>query len=492
MKKRVVTVWILGLFLVLASCDRWLDTSTENKVPIDKALLERQGFIEALAGIYKQMGREELYGRELEFGLLDVLAGYWEIGPDHPYEAAYQYNYDVPSVKSKIVAIWSGLYSCIRQCNLLLEHMDNIENDPYHDIIKGEILGLRAYFHLELLRIYGPVISEKSGLDSPSIPYYEDSTKKQQPILSSRECLTKIEYDLQAAKKLLSKDPIIVLGREGNGNNSIDPYENSLIDRRGIRMNLYAVLALLARKSQWEADMQTAKARAEELIDLLTKSRTVYFTPKEVRLSLSDQVFSDRRLSCENIFGLYIEDIMSKTSPYFNFSSDSMLRPDYYYLMKRKFEEGTGSKDDYRWRLWRPDKYPFLKFIPSQLNEDIDEKVRAREFEVSLINLSEVYFIAAEAYLSKDVTKALDLVNIVRLNRDLPPVKFAPGQMTTEQVRKLFLDEICREYIGEGYVFLLHKHLAYGVYRFGGIQMLPGSIFQFPIPSVEYAKNIDK
>src|SRR6478735_5680483 len=100
-----------------------------------------------------------LYGANLSYSMIDILAQRYEnkaATSDNYYNMA-RYNYSTFS--GGISAIWSQQYAAIAQCNFIIENTDKqrsvLTNEEY-GIIKGEALGMRAFLHFDLLRLFAP------------------------------------------------------------------------------------------------------------------------------------------------------------------------------------------------------------------------------------------------------------------------------------------------------------------------------------------------
>ncbi|MEH6305819.1 RagB/SusD family nutrient uptake outer membrane protein [Olivibacter sp. CPCC 100613] len=479
MRTRVI-IGVIVLLTSIFSCKKWVETKSDESTYVVDVLTDREGFSRALAGIYYKMGSATLYGRELEFGMLDVMVGYWKINKQHEYYPDYNFDYHSLSSERRIAGIWSGLYRAIHDCNVILDQVDKIKSDPYYDLIKGEALGLRAFLHLELLKLFGPIIKQE-GLDTRAIPYYSSSSREVQEFLSSRACFALMEQDLQAAKILLKADPIITRGREADGNHVGDRY-NSLIDRRGIHLNYYAVLALLARKAQWEGNMGEAAVRARFLLDQLGDTQAVRF------IAPSEAIGGNIRFTKENIFGLYINDMDEVTEDYFpsgDIAPNRALPLDFNSFLIYLYAKDTGTSTDLRVSAWGMFSVFLQKFMaPTMTASGYDPDL----YEAQIINLPEIYFILVEAFLDRDLEKGLNYLNTVRRARQLPELKFS-DKWTKEKLAENLLDEVRREYLGEGYLFTYYKHLNHTIYRSTGSIDPDRKIFMLPIPVEEQQLN---
>src|SRR5690606_29749210 len=112
-----------------------IDRLYENELFVD-----RYGFESALSSVYNSLGSNALYGRELKFGFLETLVGSYNniTATGHRYYRHNRHEYTFPATQSSINGIWSGFYNSINQLNIILNNVDNISTDPYHDLVKGE------------------------------------------------------------------------------------------------------------------------------------------------------------------------------------------------------------------------------------------------------------------------------------------------------------------------------------------------------------------
>ena len=59
---RIKRIWILGLLLIGASCNSWLDVAPEDQIMEKDLFEEREGFLMALNGVYLNMNSSSNYG----------------------------------------------------------------------------------------------------------------------------------------------------------------------------------------------------------------------------------------------------------------------------------------------------------------------------------------------------------------------------------------------------------------------------------------------
>lgn len=165
--KKIYTICCLWAVVLLSSCSNWLDLKPYGKVEADKMFETEQGFIQTLTGTYLLLTDPSAYGYELTGGFPDEIVHYWKEQSEF-----YNFNYKDASVVGRLDATWAQLYEAIANTNLLLDHLEG--RDPsefdHYQLIKGEALGLRAYLHLDLLRLYGRAERRRHAAESHSLP----------------------------------------------------------------------------------------------------------------------------------------------------------------------------------------------------------------------------------------------------------------------------------------------------------------------------------
>ena len=84
------------------------------------------------------------------------------------------------------------MYNIIANINNFLKYIDKnrsvIKTGKYYELMKGEALGLRAFLHFDLLRLFGPVYSENPT--GKAIPYRVSFDLKATPVLPADQVIT--------------------------------------------------------------------------------------------------------------------------------------------------------------------------------------------------------------------------------------------------------------------------------------------------------------
>ena len=323
MKSKIYYI-ILSILLSLTSCNSWLDVTPQGQMEATDMLSSEKGYNSALGGVYYTLSSSSMYGKELSYGMMDLLAQYWDISNNtsHSYYKLSQYDYKDANAISKFNAIWKGFYSAISQCNLIISSIEkNRSSIKYSELIEGEAYGLRAFAHMELFRMFGPVIKSEADLDKPAIAYRTELNTEAQKFESGREILAKVNTDLTKALELMKDDPIKTIGRKGDLNTSQLDY-NEVVNRRGSRMNYYGVLGLLARLEQLRLNQDQAYIYAKRVIDEVEETKAITLIDKTNIESTVDS-WKDLNYSCEMLFSLYTNNLYEMTNAVFYMDGES-------------------------------------------------------------------------------------------------------------------------------------------------------------------------
>ncbi len=284
MKKKIfrnLGQWLsYSLILCCSACNDWLDITPQAQVNDKKIFETPEGFQAVVNGIYVGAASDYLYGGELSYRFVDLLSQYYDNSvTSHNYYALGTFNYSDQKIKPITEKIWQELYFCIANCNILLQNLNKISSDffpvGYHyDMIKGEALALRAFFHLDLLRLYVPApIVQENVL---AIPYVDVYSNQITPHMTTQVVLEKIIRDLKEAKILLKTGDPICFDKELFMSTDMNykfgqPYgDDYFASYRVYRMNYYAVCGLLARVYAYRNqgnDLKEAYNNAQEIIE---------------------------------------------------------------------------------------------------------------------------------------------------------------------------------------------------------------------------------
>ncbi|MBQ8502479.1 MAG: RagB/SusD family nutrient uptake outer membrane protein [Bacteroides sp.] len=436
MKKISLLIHIIPL-VILSSCESWFDISPKSELKANDLFENSQGFRDALIGCYGSMATQDLYGGQLTMTYLDVLAQYYSTAGTtlNKFEYAFAYNYTEAKEESRKDAIWKNGYNVIANLNSLLGRIDE-KKDIFaigeYELFKGEALGLRAYIHLDLLRLFAASPAMENGSTRRAIPYVDKYTNELFECLTTEKVLNRIVDDLEEARILLEKvDPYGPKHADYDLENLTDVWKG-----REYRMNYYAATALLARTLLYRnaaGDKATAYNYATEVI-----SSGLF-----PLISGSDLSSQDRNgFTQENIFSLEyngLKDEIADTYFYTSNTSSNFLAINRSTLNKI-FPSSLDM--DYRWQWWIENsgsynliaKYNYSKRIP-------------------LLKIGEMFLVATEAASTLD--EANDYFSQLQYHRGLPET-----ELTAENLQEMLLAEYAKEFLGEGQLFYAYKRMA--------------------------------
>ena len=110
--KIYIQIMILLSLLSLSSCKDWLNLQPEGEATSDKLFTTGDGYRSVLAGVYEAMASRNLYGVELQFGLVDCMSRQytwaWKYGEEgtNMYKIARNYDYYNSALRPTIDNIW--------------------------------------------------------------------------------------------------------------------------------------------------------------------------------------------------------------------------------------------------------------------------------------------------------------------------------------------------------------------------------------------------
>lgn len=429
---------VLAGLLMAGGCARWLDVKPYDKIAEEELLQTEEGYMKLLNGIYIELNRDMLYGASLSVEMIEIMGGAYAVGTDNSvwgnYRDLSEYDYGTLYWRARLNETWNKAYSLILNCNLLLAGIDAdrelFTGDNYR-MVKGEALALRAMLHFDMLRLFGPVYSRNPH--QKAIPYYKAYSITPNDLLPASEVAGLILHDLLEARILLANDPV----RENGG------------DYRNLRLNYFAVSALLARSSLYFGDKEDAYRYAKELIGAVEDGIFPFVDRALVTGSPDDP---DRIFSSEVIFALS----HSQRNTLFKSYYDPSRIPNYVFRMDNDlmsnivFGGGAmtgGNQDDYRYRVnWvatGANRY-FYKY------SDMADVGDIRNTMIPMLRIGEMYLIAAECQ-SDDIAAGTSYVNVLRSNRGVNNI-----QELTYDILKY---EYIRELYGEGQLFYMYKRM---------------------------------
>lgn len=489
MKKGIIYSGILSFCVLLSSCNSWLDVEPKTEIKGDKMFENESGFKDALIGCYMLMAESSLYGKEMTVCFLDVLAQQYELTTSNNYKNASEYNYE--NTTSIVDGIWQKTYRIIANINYLLEMLEerkDILHPTNYAIIKGEAIGLRAFLHFDLLRIFGwgNLVNEPANLEKLCIPYVTEYSKVLTKQSTVKEILSYIHKDLDIADQLLNEYDSY--GTAVKNDEYELPNNDGFYTNRRNRFNYYAVKATQSRVYMWEGKYQEALNAIE---DLFVKNELVSWVNPDNSIHVEENL-RDLSYTVEHIFNLDVNNMYESLRPYvekYQIKTDFSVsdNQNYFYITKANGEllyeiaDGTGLSDfRYTRGLDKTDAtaWTFLKFY------EATESKSPGKNKMPLIRKPEIFYNAAECYNKLgDTPKAIETLNRVRVARGILYEKNLPNTLSSEEVNTEIQKEWKKEFIGEGQMFFYYKRLGLTI---PNASLAPSDrLFVLPLPEEE-------
>ncbi|WP_443937236.1 RagB/SusD family nutrient uptake outer membrane protein [Pedobacter sp. MW01-1-1] len=442
MKKNYIKLIATLLVLLFGSCKKFLDVQPEDKVLEDQLFTTQKGINTALNGLYVNLGKNDLYGDNLTLSTMDILAQRYNLSSTHALYKIATYAYTDAPATTKFSAIWTQAYANILNINAFLENLDKypgVLDAKTEALYRGEVIAMRAFLHFDLLRIYGPRYSTADSTKQ-SIPYYESSQSKVNPLLPANQVMQKVLTDFARAEALLSADPIITAGVNAATSTGNADFTKS---SRNLRLNYYAVKGLQARALLYRGDKVSALEAAKVVIQ-----KADYFKWTTTANALTEKVNPDRIFSTEMIFGTMNTQLYTRYTALFDpaVNDQNILAP----ATTRLTAVFESNESDYRYNLnWQIPTTGIKAYKTFYKYADVVDKTKTFRFYIPILKISEMYYIAAEC--EPVAATGITQLNVVRFNRGLTNLA------ATVNVNTELQKEYQKDFFGEGQLFYYYK-----------------------------------
>ena len=497
MKK--IHILLLVAMLGLTACNNWLDVEPKTSIPTDKQFSSESGFKDALTGVYIKLGSATLYGADLSYGYIDELGALYTGYPGYEtsavFDQSFVYDYD-NKFKSKKNAIYADLYNVIANVNNIIGYTETKRNvlvtPRYYETIRGEALGLRAFLHFDLLRLFGPIYKEEPN--AKAIPYRTTYNRVPTPVLTAQAVVEAVLKDLHEAESLLkTSDPLDFFT---DTDDEEYKQKNGFLVNREFRMNLFAVKAMLARVYCYKGDAESkalAVKYAREVIDANEHFKLID--------AQSAANYNSIRYS-EQIFGISIHEL-DKLLTANHMDAQSKRSDMHYTTSESNFNEfyetaGAGVTD---WRklpemfelTGSSDVVAFCRKYNQKPLKEAYGYVGANA--IPLIRLPEMYYIVAEC--EPNAQKSVDALNAVRFARgisftdeirtehyDDPEPMPGVSRTQTKRINEI-MKEYRKEFFAEGKLFFFLKAHNYETWLGCAVKSMAKAQYQIPLPDGE-------
>ncbi|MGL5682599.1 MAG: RagB/SusD family nutrient uptake outer membrane protein [Marinifilaceae bacterium] len=470
-KNYILLIAIVGI--ICSSCEQWFDVSPKSDVKEEDLFKNQSGYSDVLTGVYTLMTHSDLYGRELSYGFVDVLAQYYYpiSNKEHSYYNARLFDYTLAQEENRLANLWSKGYKAISNINILLKNIDvnaNVfQSSAHYKLVKGEALGIRAFVHFDLCRGFG----ELPSVGVKGIPYVKEFSNVAVASSTLADTYNQLLEDINNALVLLKEvDP---MGPNYDDLKSLLE-EDDLFAKRTTKINYYALCVLKARVALYFGDLATARDACTEL---LPQSGCELPAPIQLATSLSE---SDKLFEKEILFRLTMKEQKESVSPYFG---DKAKENGVSGKTALAFPE---AKKEELYTLLNPNDVDFRRntwYIDLDANYYTSKKLTNVDY-IPLIRISELYLIMAE--VASTPTERLDYLNKIRAHRGLSALD------NIEDLDVQRFAEYKKEFMSEGQMFFYFKRLAQtsiGVFRTEKLADINKAyIWPIPVAEQEYGK----
>lgn len=454
--------------MLTVSCDSFLDITPVGQIKRDDLLKTPEGIEDAMYGAYASLRSNNLYGKELTFSTVEMMANTMLCSGNEKNEAIGRLDYEHSSVVELFASIWTEMYKNISNVNSVLNSplIDTDEPAYPYNIYKGEALGLRAFMHFDLVRLFCKQITLHP--DAAGIPYATEFSLKTPNLESLSENYVHILDDLYEAERLLADE---------------HKYENesAYMQDRQIHFNLHAVRATIARVLLTMGNKQEAYAYAKKVIEdsgCELKGKTEVLNDLAGILSQKETIFGVYHAGFFPVVYEYLQQTVSFHS--LNLRGDFMkayennlvgkdFRVEAYFT-----EQDNGGSSIYRLSKFT-DIYE-LKNMTAQRPEGLI-------LGINMIRLPEMYYIAAECLLETAPDSALVYYDAVLEHRGITP--YSQREVSTALTQEMINEERFKEYIGEGMTFYEMKRQGLPITSYDGETVYTSDKFVVPIPDEE-------
>jgi len=472
MWKGILPLCCIALLAMLTSCNDWLDVNPKSQIKEENHFEREGGYQDQLTGIYTKMTTKDMYGLNMGIGFVEVLSHTYDINPNSDWRYANDFNYTEKTSESTISSIWSSCYSCIANANIVLRNIEkadpNIFTGQNYHILRGEALGLRAFLHLELMRLFACAPSMDGNANG--VPYVTEYSTNVVPQKSVNETMQLIIKDLLDAHTELAYDTL----------NTHDYYGSQIYTMDRNRFSYYACCATLARAYLWMGDKQNALKYAMEVIEPRENEKeTGYSWVHYTNMQQTNRNELDMAFTTEHLFQLIINDWEDIGNFYFTKNGGANVLNPSDANAQAIYEVDLGYGNDYR----------YLKGY----EQDGEKRYMAKFWYLAgstynnrypIIRMTEAWYIAAECQKDTNAKEAIRLLNEVRENRNLSLFPLSEDLNAT-QIQDEIYKEYRKEFIGEcGQLFFYYKRL--NLPEIKGASVRPGKqVYVLPIPSTD-------
>jgi len=454
MKNLKLILTALLSIVLLASCKKYLEVTPKTQMPQDLLFSTEGGFKDALTGAYIQMNHKDAYGAALTQTTIEAITSSWDVTANTSAQRMGLFTYTDQGVQDSLASIFAQQYKIISSVNAILGQIDTKKNvfatPGLYELIKGEALAIRAYCHLDILRLFGPIPTAPTV--GNNLAYVTTLSKNINNRVAFTAFQTALLKDLADAEALLkdtdpiTKYSIVQLKAPSSSLALPDTY----FGYRDIRMNYYAVKALQARAQLWFNNPQQAYLCAKEIIDAKNTDGTNKFNLG----GSADFAAGDFVLTKEHIFGLYDFNMFNKYTQ--RYANGTFRKGTTATTITNQLYGNTGTdiRESSLWELITLPNTSKAYIIKKYRTSDLQPTDNTKDYkQIPMLRLSEMYLIAAETASYAEGVEYLRQFRVARnVGQSSQPANTAALQIEV-------LKEYRKEFYAEGQGFFAYKRV---------------------------------
>ncbi len=465
---------LLILAISLTTCTNWLDIDPVSEIGAKQLYETKEGFDVAINGVYMGLAEKELYGGELNYGVVEAMSR--SISSEHQgYEAFMNHDYENEDAKTKTASIWEKSYNLIANCNKFIEELNkkdrNFFKEYEYDQYLGQAIAARALLHFNLVRLFTPYHLRE---DKAVIPYCSKISSMVAPKLKTSVIMDSIIVDLQKSRNLLAvldtldEQKTAMQYRQFRFTYSTTGKEKAI----GFRFSHMSVTALLARVALWHGKTELAYESAFEAYGK-------WNVQPELKTNIASGNY-DRLLSYGLFMGLYNSQLsevyksqIGGGTMYINNINGIFPYQDGDYRRSRLIKDVGGGNN--------------LSIKYSDTNLSPNDQVLSSLLPI--VRVSEMMYIVAELMYDENPANALFWLNWLRNRRGASSAYFPQNFSNKSDFMEYLVGEIRKDFIGEGQLFFYYKRLNMPVRdeaTFGNTgKIMTENDYTLPIPESE-------
>lgn len=488
MKKYIINFYLAVMIMIgFASCSDWLDVEQRDQNLEEKQFSTEIGINNVLNGIYMGLKSNTLYGANLSKTTVEHLAHYYYVpeGVTNIEQDRYlrfsdlqNFDYDSDNVKGAFSGLWASAYDLIFNINRFIANVEKstVISSEKQRLLLGEAYGLRAFIHLDLFRVFGPIY--EGNETTLTIPYNDKDNATTQTYLTASQFMDMLFADIELAEEYLEKDPILEVGilnpNDEPGLTSIEIFSKYA---RNKRMNIVALRALHARalavanKLDEAAEIARQMTQSPNLIENIDGSNDKAIFRWVIPSNVLYEKERDYTFKTEVLFSFHNAELYSTWTDWTQNNT-----PGSAYTVGGKFirdllfnrsdldeSQGVDKISDIRARQWNAapevgaNEYTSIRY--SKFGSVEGEN--SMWYMQPLMRMTELFYLILEDDINNGMLDAAtDLANSLLVRRGYKENELYTSTATEAELRDFLFREYYREFYSEGQTFFYLKRIA--------------------------------